>query len=66
MWHMVILFFVLLIIKKASIHAGWQLNLLLYIGVLAATIFVSWISYNYIEKPFLRLKKQFVVVKSKA
>jgi peptidoglycan/LPS O-acetylase OafA/YrhL len=66
MWHMVVLSIVLLGIKRWAIHDSFQLDILLYAGVLLLTIVVSWLSYNYIEKPFLRMKKRFVVVKSKA
>ena len=35
-----------------------------YCFVLAATIFVSWFSYTYIEKWFLTLKLRYTVVES--
>jgi peptidoglycan/LPS O-acetylase OafA/YrhL len=39
---------------------------LLYVSVLVTTILVSYISYQYYEKPFLKLKTSFTVVKSSA
>jgi len=36
---------------------------LLLAVVLIATIFVSYLSYTFLEKPFLRKKKRFTVVK---
>jgi len=42
------------------------LTALLYVSVLITTIVVSYISYQYYEKPFLKLKKSFTVIKSSA
>ena len=49
----------------------WDMpNLLKYIviygSVSAMTILVAYLSYHYFEKPFLQLKKKFVVVDSSA
>lgn len=38
--------------------------IIVYFGVILLTILISHISYKYYEKPFLKLKKQFAVVKS--
>ncbi len=36
----------------------------IYIYVIVATIFVANLSYNYVEKPFLKLKHKFAIVRS--
>ena len=38
--------------------------LLVYLLVMAATLILSYLSYQYYEKPFLRLKAKFTTVKS--
>jgi len=38
--------------------------ILVYSTVVVFTIFVAWLSYNYFEKPFLKLKRKFSVVQS--
>ena len=37
---------------------------LVYCSVVAATIFVAWLSFNYFEKPFLKLKTKYAVIQS--
>ena len=37
---------------------------LVYFSVLVVTIILAWLSYSYFEKPFLKLKSKFSVVKS--
>ena len=37
---------------------------LVYSSVVLSTIVVAWLSYTYFEKPFLKLKTKFTVVKS--
>ena len=38
--------------------------ILVYTSVVTLTIFLSWLSYTYFEKPFLKLKTRFAVVQS--
>ena len=38
--------------------------ILVYSSVVGATVFTAWLSYTYFEKPFLKLKNKFAVVKS--
>lgn len=64
MWHMVVLGFITLFLQKAAFIEQWLVNSILYLVTLPLTIAVAWLSYNYIEKPFLNLKKKFVLVKS--
>jgi len=55
--------FATFIVKKISIIPSGSLAVFLY--ALAFTIGVSVISYNVIEKPFLKLKKRFEVIISR-
>ncbi|MGB4414040.1 MAG: acyltransferase [Paludibacter sp.] len=38
--------------------------IIIYFTVPSVTIFIAWLSYKYYEKPFLKLKNKFAVVKS--
>jgi peptidoglycan/LPS O-acetylase OafA/YrhL len=38
--------------------------LIVYLSVVFVTIVVAWLSYNFYEKPFLKLKNKFAVVNS--
>lgn len=66
MWHMVVLAFVILLLKKAAFAEYWMINGVLYLVTPLLTIIVAWLSYKYIEKPFLSVKNKFVLVKSRA
>jgi len=46
--------------------SGWQMNLVLYFTTIGSTILISILSYEYFEKPFLRIKKRFTVIKTEA
>lgn len=39
-------------------------TIVVYSSVILTTIFISYVSYEYYEKPFLKVKKQFMVVQS--
>lgn len=66
MYHISIIYVVLVLFDKMQ----WQLanttgdNLLLYSIIIALTIGISYLSYQYVEKPFLRLKQKFTIVHS--
>jgi hypothetical protein len=51
-------------------YIGFQVDnsvtsqLVVYSGVICLTIFVSWLSYRYLESWFLKIKHKFTVVKS--
>ncbi len=44
--------------------AGWQMNSVLYFSAIASTILISILSYEFFEKPFLRAKNRFAVIKT--
>jgi peptidoglycan/LPS O-acetylase OafA/YrhL len=58
----VILLFVYLY-KNLNLNFYFQ-NFVVYSSVLILTVLFSYLSYNYFEKPFLKLKSGFAVVKS--
>lgn len=61
--HMVLILYLSNFIGKLS---GNVLNyILVYILVLACTIFFSWISYEFFEKKFLKMKEKYSIVKSR-
>ena len=39
-------------------------NVLIYCGMTIAVYVVAWLSYRYLESPFLRLKNRFAIVQS--
>jgi peptidoglycan/LPS O-acetylase OafA/YrhL len=61
-YHWVVILITLLMLKNFipdfESHLGW-FNFLLYFISILFTIFISYLSYNYFEKPFLRLKDKF-------
>lgn len=52
-----------LLIKPLEINMVLK-YIVAYSSVIGCTLFFSWLSYKYYEKPFLRLKNKFMVVKS--
>ncbi len=46
--------------------AGWDMDTLFYSSVIVGTILVSALSYQFLEKPFLRLKNRFGAIKTQA
>jgi peptidoglycan/LPS O-acetylase OafA/YrhL len=63
--HPLVLFFFAKTIGQLSVVTPVN-YILAYSVILAATIFISHLSYNYFERPFLKFKKRFEVVKSSA
>ena len=49
--------------KELNIEKNFKYALM-YCSVLSTTIFVAWLSYNYFEKPFLKLKSKYAVIQS--
>lgn len=52
-------------INQFNLLAGWK-YIILYSGVLLLTVILAWLSYEFFEKRFLRLKDRFSVVKTVA
>ncbi len=66
-YHPLILFFSVKLINNyfSSITDTWK-YIFLFSVVIVATIFVAWISYNFFEKRFLKVKQKFAIVPSTA
>ena len=64
MYHMIVVVFSIRLITWFFGEIGLFQNILIYVSSILLTIFVSWLSYEYFEKPFLKLKSKFTIVKS--
>lgn len=51
-------------VYKYLILSTFNQTIVVYLSVILTTIILSFLSYEYFEKPFLKLKKQFMVVQS--
>jgi len=60
-YHMIVIYILSFIILQFDLHMNFITMLL---TVLFYTILTAWISYNIIEKPFLKIKGKYSVVKS--
>jgi len=61
--HPLIIFFFAKTMKLQVIATPFQ-YIIIYFVIISSTIFLSFLSYTYIEKYFLRYKKRFEIVKS--
>ena len=64
MYHMMIVVFVIQMMVKIHGEIGVKENILIYFCSVGLSILVAWLSYEYFEKPFLKLKSKFTIVKS--
>lgn len=64
MYHMIVVVFSIRLISSLFDEIGLLQNVLIYVCSILLTIFVSWLSYEYFEKPFLKFKSKFTIVKS--
>ena len=62
-YHMLIVYFLAYLFKDSKIVMSYFGYVLL---IFSLTTLVSYFSYNYFEKPFLRIKNKFTVIKSSA
>lgn len=65
-YHMLVILVLKALIKPIGLPDSWESYLLVYLSVTFITIFISYISYQFYELPFLKLKKRFSVVLSQA
>jgi peptidoglycan/LPS O-acetylase OafA/YrhL len=63
MMHVLIIFYLGKATKALQIESGLK-YVLIYISVIGSSILLAWLTYTFFEKPFLKLKKRFSVVKS--
>ncbi|MGB1286339.1 MAG: acyltransferase family protein [Aggregatilineales bacterium] len=65
MYHPVLIYFTLIGFDMAGWNQdGFMYNVVLYSLVTVLTLLISHLSYQYIEMPFLTLKKRFTIVQS--
>jgi peptidoglycan/LPS O-acetylase OafA/YrhL len=60
-YHMIIIFITSHILYNYNITANL---VLLYPFILITTIFIAWVSYNFFELPFLKMKKKYTIISS--
>jgi len=60
-YHMIVIYILSFYISKFDMQTNY---LLMTSSVMASTILVAWLSFNLIEKPFLKIKSKYSVVKS--
>ncbi len=61
--HPLFIFFFSKFLSEIAVNVYWR-YFIVYFSILSTTIFISYISFQYFEKIFLKLKKNFVVVNS--
>jgi len=61
--HPLIIFYYSAFLNRFQFSAEWKI-ILVYGGVLILTVFFAWLSYEFFEKRFLKLKDRFSTVKS--
>jgi peptidoglycan/LPS O-acetylase OafA/YrhL len=59
MWHAPVVTLVL----KSLLFFGWYSKVFAYPIIVCLTLFVSWLSFRFIESPFLNLKDRFTIVR---
>jgi peptidoglycan/LPS O-acetylase OafA/YrhL len=65
MYHTLVLAVLINVGQKLSIDRNHTVfNFYLYLGGVAGTLLISWLSYRYFESFFLTIKERFMVVKS--
>jgi peptidoglycan/LPS O-acetylase OafA/YrhL len=65
-WHGVAVFVVIKAISLNFSSSGWLLHCFTLTMAFTITVVFSAISYNYLEKPFLKLKERFTVVPNRS
>ena len=61
--HQLVIFYFSKILNPFELDATYKYPLI-YIGVISITIIASYLSYKYFERPFLKLKEKFSIIKS--
>ena len=64
--HPLLIYLLSFLYRQLHVHLPLVLQyILIYVSVTLLTILIAWLSYTYFEKPFLKLKDRFAVVKSR-
>ncbi len=64
MWHTSIIAVVIAGFRYVNVGSEWLQNVLLYTLPYILTLLMAYLSYKYLEIPFLKFKEKFMVVKS--
>ena len=64
MYHSIFIALGIFLFKKILLEGDFVGSLILYLFTVISTLIVSTLSYNYFEKPFIRFKEKFMIVKS--
>ena len=66
LWHSICIGFLINFLRKNEWFHSEEIrfNGALYIGTFLLSIFIAWLSYTYLETPFLKLKSKFSVIVS--
>lgn len=66
MYHMMVIAFVIGVLKKFDFKVDNSVfsQFLVYVTSILLTVFMAWLSYQYFEKLFLKLKKRYTIIKS--
>lgn len=63
-YHPLLIFLISILFKEMFFENDVLKLILVYLSILVATILLSYISYNYFEKKFIRYKDKFAIIKS--
>jgi peptidoglycan/LPS O-acetylase OafA/YrhL len=64
--HQLVIFYFSRLLLNFRLEDGLLKYVIIYSGVIGTTILISYLSYNYFESPFLRIKQKFQIIKSKS
>ncbi len=66
MYHFMLIPAMFFLFKKIGIEPSNQLfpQMIMYLSITGVTIFISWLSFNYFEAWFLKLKSKYTIIKS--
>lgn len=65
-YHLLVILVLKAVIKPIGLPDSWESYLVVYLAVSAVTILVSFLSYQFFELTFLKMKNRFSVVLSQA
>jgi peptidoglycan/LPS O-acetylase OafA/YrhL len=65
-YHMLVILILKSLIKPIGLPQTWESYLAVYLSVSVVTIVISFLSYQYFERPFLKMKDKFSIVLSQA
>ena len=66
MYHFMLIPAIFYLFKKVGLEPSNELlpQVIMYVTITAVTIFISWLSFNYFEGWFLKLKSKYTIIKS--